>query len=261
MERAGMMKVVMIGAGNVATHIAKSLQGKCEVAQVYSHSIAHANELAEAIGCNDATDDLNKLRQDGDIYIISVKDDAIESVIGSVKPNGALWVHTAGSKPMEMFAGRMKRYGVMYPMQSFSKAVEVDFSEVPIFVEGCDEKTAGDIKKFATLLTTKIYDADSETRRRLHIAAVFACNFANHTWTLADEVLKEANLPFSVLMPLIKSTVAKLDYISPKDSQTGPAVRKDYGVMQSHLAMLKGTKHDVYEMMSESIIKTNKSEN
>ena len=245
----------MIGAGNVATHLAKALAGKHEIVQVFSRSMANAETLARATGCPCATNVPSRITADADFYIISVKDDAIASVIEQAPASNALWVHTSGSVPMSVFQGHRSRYGVLYPMQSFSKQVEVDFASVPLFVEGCDDATAAQVTALAQSLSRSVFPADSDTRRRLHIAAVFACNFANHMWALADDVLRDAGLPFSVMLPLIRSTVDKLAALSPAESQTGPARRLDYAVIQKHLAMLTGDCHSVYDSITQSIIK------
>lgn len=252
------MKAVIIGSGNVASNLARALQAKCEITQIYSPTLNHAQRLAKEIGCADATNSVEAIKKDCDVYIIAVKDDAIKEVIDAIPDNGALWVHTSGSKPIGLFAYHRKRYGALYPMQSFSRAITVDFSEVPIFIEGSDATATRYIEKVARLLGGKIYEIDSEKRRQLHIAAVLSCNFANHLWTLAAEVLKDADLPFDTMLPLIKTTVEKLSHLTPAKSQTGPAVREDYEVMNSHLSALSGTKHEIYRLMSQSIIETKK---
>ena len=250
-----MKKIVMIGAGNVAVNLVQALAGCVEVAQVYSRHLSNACFLADKVGA-DATDDLYCIVPDADMYIISVKDDAISSIIDAVPDNGALWVHTSGSKPLELFAGKRSRYGVLYPMQSFSKQIAVDFHEVPFFIEADNESDAIMIETLASLLSTKVFRADSELRRRLHIAAVFSCNFANHMWVLANDILQENGLPFDVMLPLIRTTVDKLTQLSPAESQTGPAIRGDRNVMDAHMKML----HDddarqLYSLISESIMK------
>lgn len=249
------MKAVMIGAGNVATNLVRALSATgIEVVQVYSHTLAHARELADTVNAG-ATDDLSALEMGADIYIISVKDDAIVNVVSSMPDNGALWVHTSGSIPMTVFEGRRQRYGVFYPMQSFSKQIATDFTEVPFFIEAVNDGVALEIEALAQRLSQRVFHATSEQRRRLHIAAVFACNFANHLWTLADDVLRDAELPFDVMLPLISTTVDKLKRLSPAESQTGPAMRRDHRVMQSHMAMLDKDKALIYKTLSDNIMK------
>ncbi len=249
------MKIVMIGAGNVATNLVRALSAAgMEIAQVYSHTQEHACLLAATVGA-DATDDLAAIAPGADVYIISVKDDAIADVVAAIPDNGAIWVHTSGSTPMTVFEGKRQRYGVFYPMQSFSKQIPTDFTEVPFFIEAVTGGVETQITELAGKLSQRVFRADSEQRRRLHVAAVFACNFANHLWTLADDVLHDAGLPFDVMLPLISTTVDKLKRLSPYESQTGPAMRHDLKVMQSHIAMLDEDKAEIYKILSDSIMK------
>ena len=141
-------------------------------------------------------------------------------------------------------------------MQSFSKQIAVDFHEVPFFIEAASEADALLIEELAGQLSTKVFRANSELRRRLHVAAVFSCNFANHMWVLAHDVLKEGGLPFDVMLPLIRTTVDKLSQLSPAESQTGPAIRRDYNVMAAHMKMLQDEDvRQLYSILSESIIR------
>lgn len=249
-----MKRVVIIGSGNVATSLAHGLAARCEVAQIYSRTLAHARTLADAVGCCNATDDLNSLVMDADIYVIAVRDDVIADVIAAVPDNGALWLHTSGSKPIDLFKGHRTRYGVLWPMQSFSREVVTPLDEVHFFAEASDDATLGDLMEMAQLMSCHVIEADSEQRKRLHVASVFCCNFANHMWTLADELLTDAGLPFDAMKPLIRTTVDKLDRLSPAQSQTGPAVRHDTQVIANHLAMLDGDKHEIYRLLTDSII-------
>lgn len=252
-----MKRVVIIGSGNVATSLAHGLAERCRVVQIYSRTLAHARTLADAVGCPDATDDLRALASDADAYIIAVRDDVIADVIAAVPDNGALWVHTSGSKPIGLFEGRRSRYGVMWPMQSFSREIVQPLVDVHFFVEGSDEAALDDLMTLGHLLSRHVMAADSDQRRWLHVASVFSCNFANHMWTLADELLTSQGLPFDALKPLIRTTVEKLDRLAPAQSQTGPAVRHDRQVLDSHLAMLDGDKREVYDLLSRSIMNRN----
>lgn len=249
------MKAVIIGSGNVATNLARALTAAgVEIIQVYSHTLGNAAALAGTIGA-EATDKLGDIATGADFYIISVKDDAIANVVESIPDNGALWVHTSGSTPIDVFHGRRKHFGVFYPMQSFSKQIETDFTDVPFFIEADSESTEREITAVAGLLSQRVFKASSEQRRRLHIAAVFACNFANHLWAIADDVLGEAGLPFDVMLPLIRTTVDKLNRLTPAESQTGPAMRRDSKIMQSHIDMLDGDKKLIYTILSDDIMK------
>ena len=252
-----MRRVVIIGSGNVATSLAHGLVGRCDVAQIYSRTLSHARALADAIGCPDATDDLQALIPDADAYIIAVRDDVIADIINAVPDNGALWLHTSGSKPISLFSGHRARYGVLWPMQSFTREVVVPLDEVYFFAEACDDAALSDLMELGNLLSCHVNVADSEQRRWLHIASVFSCNFANHMWSLADEVLSAQGLPFEAMKPLISTTIEKLDRLTPAKSQTGPAMRHDNQVIERHLSMLDGDKRDIYELLSRSIMDRN----
>ena len=252
-----MKRVVIIGSGNVATSLAHGLKAHAEVAQIYSRQLAHARELADAVGCKEATDDLMALVPDADAYIIAVRDDVIADVIAAVPDNGVLWVHTSGSKPIDLFKGHRARCGVMWPMQSFSREMVVPLDEVHFFIEANDDSVLGDLRSLARLLSCHVTEADSDQRRQLHVASVFSCNFANHMWTLASEVLADAGLTFDAMKPLIRTTVDKLDRLSPSRSQTGPAIRHDTQVIDRHLALLDGDKRDIYRLLSDSIMNRN----
>lgn len=253
-------RVVMIGAGNVATSLARALAPLCHIEQIYSRALPHAQALAAAVGCPNAICELADVASDADMYIISVSDDAIAAVVEAVPDNGALWVHTSGSKPIGLFEGRRARYGVLYPMQSFVKRAPTGFSQVPFFVEGSDPGCEADIMAVARALSERVYTADSDTRRTLHIAAVFCCNFANHLWALADDLLRREGIAFDVMLPLIRATVDKLELMPPAQAQTGPAARRDYEVLTQHLSTLSGDKHEVYDILSKSIIRFHHSQ-
>lgn len=246
-------RVVILGSGNVATSIALALKDKCELVQIYSRTPENAQSLAKQVGC-DASNTLKDIAPDADVYIVSVKDDAIASVVDAVPDNGALWLHTSGSTPIELFQNKRTSYGVLYPMQSFSKSRPADMSEVHFFVEGNDSIITQDIKDLASLMTRNVHEATSAEREKLHIAAVFACNFANHMFTLSSEVLDEAGIPFDAMLPLIKTTIAKLDHMTPTESQTGPAARGDMKIIEKHIASLHGDKRKIYKLLSKDII-------
>ena len=170
-------RIAVIGSGNVATHLATAVDG---VVQICSPNMANAAALAEKVGC-DATNSTSGLA-DADIYIVAVKDDAIAAVLESVptRCRKALWMHTSGSVGKSVFDGLgYDRYGVFYPLQTFSKSVDLDMSRVPFFIEGSDERTADEIRQLALSVSTTVYIADSHLRQQMHVAAVFACNFSH----------------------------------------------------------------------------------
>ncbi|MDD2960857.1 MAG: DUF2520 domain-containing protein [Muribaculaceae bacterium] len=251
------MKVVIIGAGNVATHLAIALSSKVNIVQIFSRNKDNALTLANKIGgFVEAVDNLDHIESNADVYLISVKDDAIEPIVERVSRlgNNALWLHTSGSKSIDVFRTHLSRFGVLYPLQTFSKDVALNMEEVPFFIEGRDDETSREIKNIATLISNRVFYADSEKRRQMHIAAVFACNFANYLWTISDEILSEANLPFDVLLPLIKASVEKIGKVAPSLAQTGPAARGDMNIISDHLNSLAGNKKEIYQLLSESIL-------
>lgn len=247
-------RIVIIGSGNVATALAVAAASKCDIVQIYSRTLTHAQQLAQRVHCPLATNRLDRLEKDADIYIIAVSDDAIAQIVLQVPDNGALWIHTSGSKPIGLFSGKRKCFGVMWLMQSFSKQLSVDFVEVPLFIEASSPEAHKALHRFASTLSHTVMEADSHRRARLHLASVFACNFSNHMYTLAQEVLDEDGLPFDVLKPLIRTTVEKLQNLSPTESQTGPAARADHQVMERQASMLTGDKQAIYHLISQSIM-------
>ena len=225
--------------------------------QVFSRTEESASALALRLECDYITS-LAQIAPDADLYIVSVKDNVLSEVLGEVVKRvvKGMVVHTAGSIPMSVFGETEVRHGVLYPMQTFSKQKIVEFSNIQIFVEASDEDTCCTLEAFANELSDNVYRLDSDHRRYLHLAAVYACNFVNHCFTLADDVLREQGLPFSVMMPLIRETVSKVEVIPPREAQTGPAVRGDKNVMDAQKDLIGNEMaRKVYETMSESIIR------
>lgn len=250
-------QIVFIGAGNLATNLAKALYYKgFRIVQVYSRTEESARELAMKVEA-DYTTDLNEISKNAKLYIVSLKDAAFAELLPQItaEKQNSLLVHTAGSIPMSIWEGHAQRYGVFYPMQTFSKQREVDFREVPFFIEANTPEDAELLKAIAATLSEKVYDATSEQRKSLHLAAVFICNFTNHMYALAAELLKKYNLPFDVMLPLIDETARKVHELTPREAQTGPAVRYDENVMNNHLSMLVDSPalQEIYKLMSKSI--------
>lgn len=250
------MKIVLLGSGNVATHLGRALlKTNNDVVQVYSRTMANAQALADVLTC-DATDDVDGVRADADVYVFSVKDDALPLLIQKLAPRNtaALYLHTAGSVDMEVFRGYAQHYGVLYPMQTFSKSREFPFRQVPCFIEASDDASLAAVETLARSLTENVTRMSSAKRKSLHVAAVFACNFTNHCYRMAERVLDEAGIDFSALLPLIDMTAQKVHEMSPQDAQTGPAIRYDESVINRHLDMLdEAMMRDVYALMSRSI--------
>ena len=250
-------RIALIGAGNVATHLGKAWQqAGCTVVQVYSRTEQSASELATCLGVPFVTS-LDEVCTDADIYVVAVKDAVLQELIPALVKGreAALFVHTAGSMPMAVWQGVAPRHGVLYPMQTFSKAREVDFTSVSFFVEANHQADKEALKELAGALSPKVYEATSAQRTYLHMAAVFACNFANHMYTLSARLLEKNGLPFDAMLPLIDETARKVHGLHPHDAQTGPAIRGDENVMGKHLAMLADEPEvkEIYRIISNSI--------
>lgn len=250
--------IVCIGAGNVATHLSKALQQQgFQLLQVYSRTEESARTLAQALEC-EWTNQLAQVNEQADVYIVSVKDAVLETVIGQLahcNPE-ALYLHTAGSMPMEVWEGKRKNYGVAYPMQTFSKQREVCMKEVPFFIEANTSENLSLLRKIIENLSPKVYEASSSQRKYLHIAAVFACNFSNHMYAICEHLLTAHQLPFESMLPLIDETARKVHELSPLDAQTGPARRYDENVIHRHLDMLKEEEPqlaEIYRLLSQHI--------
>lgn len=249
-------RTVIIGAGNVAWHLAQALDVQVDVAQVFAPHSEKAKSLCAHLVGAQATDKLEEIYTDADFYIISVKDDCIEEVAKRLPKVKGIVVHTSGSVSLEALSPIDGKKGVLYPLQTFSKDAEVDVSKVPFFIEGSDKTTENDIKALARLISPLTYIANSEQRKLLHIAAVFGCNFFNQLLYFANRQLASGGYTLDVLKPLLETTLAKAMKIGPYDAQTGPAVRKDLNIIQDHLSRLEGEEKNIYRILSDSIINT-----
>lgn len=250
-------RVVIAGAGNLATCLGEALSNVGIVPRaVWSRSEESASQLAVKLGCPH-TANIESL-PDADIVITAVSDDALPTVARKLAAHysDALLVHTAGSVPMNIWAdAAANRYGVFYPMQTFSKGKSVDFSRLGIFIEASDDEGYMQLESLAGSLTRMVHRATSGQRAYLHIAAVFACNFTNAMYSMAAELLEKEGLPFGAMLPLIDETAAKLYHLAPSDAQTGPAARGDKEILARQRAMLDGEYRDVYDLVSGYISK------
>lgn len=256
------MKIALIGAGNVATHLGQALaEAEHQIIQVYSRTAASASALAEKVSCRWTTD-LEAITPNAELYIVMLKDSVLSDVLPTLvtRNPSALYVHTAGSVPMNIWEGLTPRYGVLYPMQTFSKAREVDFDQVHFFIEANTTEDVTLLKDMASAISRQVYEASSEQRKYLHLSAVFACNFSNHMYAICEHLLTEHGLPFSSMFPLIDETARKVHHLSPKEAQTGPAQRNDTNVMQRQETLLQRFTDDpelatLYRHISQHIVK------
>lgn len=254
------MKIVLIGAGNLATHLGKALHAAGhDMVQVFSRTMQSAETLASLLDAEPLTD-MAQVRDDADVYIFSVKDSALEQLISQLcGGEKKVFLHTAGSMPMSVFRGKALHYGVLYPMQTFSKQREVDFSIIPCFIEANDEFALKQIEGLAGQISHRVFQLSSEDRKYLHLSAVFACNFANHCYAASQELLQLHGIPFDVMLPLIDETAAKVHGMTPKEAQTGPAVRYDENVIGKQIQLLENQPYfqKIYDCMSKSIHELN----
>ncbi|PRY10603.1 putative short-subunit dehydrogenase-like oxidoreductase (DUF2520 family) [Pontibacter ummariensis] len=252
------MNIAIIGAGNVAWHLAQALAtvGQ-QVKAVYSRTPKSREDLASLLPGALPVASLDLLNVPVDVVLVAVPDAVLATVVDElhVQP-GTIVAHTSGSQPLQVLqtvAGA--RTGVLYPLQTFSKSKQVDFSHIPLLLEAQDEQTLNTLKVLAGSLSSSVHVVATEARKHLHLAAVFACNFTNHLLGISQQILQEAHLPKELLQPLIEETVAKASQQDPYNVQTGPAVRRDANVLQDHLRMLQGHPRfqSIYELLTQSI--------
>ena len=249
------MRIIFVGAGNVATHLALALDKIHDVVQVYSRLLENAQVLSNKLKNATPTNRIEDISPNADLYVMSVKDDAISQVVDAVTFSSGLWAHTSGSVSIEILKTKFAKSGVLYPLQTFSKDISVEVSQVPFFVEGSDSETETIIENLANELSTIVHKADSSQRSKLHVAAVFGCNFVNYMWSQSSEILNSAGYDFNVLLPLIKVTIDKAIEITPSKGQTGPARRGDIETMKVHEQMLSSEQANLYRILSQSIMK------
>lgn len=241
--------ITVIGQGNVATHLTRAFSQceDCEVVQVSSRTLLD-------------------LPTNADIYIISVSDSAVEAVaehlkellsVGRYAEEAPMVVHTAGSVPITTLTPLFTRCGVFYPLQTISKDAEVDYPAIPFLLEASNLTDYPLLDTLTAALGATGYHVDSATRLSIHAASVMACNLPNYLWTLSKDLMEKANLPFSLLTPLIEATVAKLRQMDPYDAQTGPARRADLSTIARHIEILSDHPDikDVYTHLTDNILK------
>ncbi|MDR1672160.1 MAG: DUF2520 domain-containing protein [Bacteroidales bacterium] len=250
------VNIVMIGAGNVAVHLSRALSDAgMRVIQVYSRSELSAKNLADMLH-TDCTASLAEILPTGDLYIVAVNDDAIAEVVAGLPLREQMVVHTAGSVPMDVFAEKLLNYGVLYPLQTFSREYAPDFIHIPLFAEASSPENMQLLRKVAGKISSHVYELSSDKRMLLHLAAVFGSNFVHRMYVIAAQILHEAGLDFGVLSPLIVETARKaVSSSDPARLQTGPARRNDRRVLQQHMERLSAHPEwqRLYAQLSDSI--------
>lgn len=246
-----MTKLVILGTGNVATHLFEAFfrAENVLVVQVYNRSEKGLEAFAEK---TQTTTSLQELME-ADVYLVCVKDDAVRELVTKIPYKNKIIAHTSGSVPLLKTS---KKNGVFYPLQTFSKEVTVDFSDIPLCLEASDENTYKVLQHLANTISKKNYSISTEQRKSLHLAAVFVCNFTNYLYHIGENICQENQVPFEILHSLMMETTRKATLNSPKSIQTGPAKRKDQGTMNAHLAQLKNADFkEIYTLLSHCIMK------
>ncbi|HPR58249.1 MAG TPA: DUF2520 domain-containing protein [Bacteroidales bacterium] len=246
---------VLIGAGRVATQLGRVLKlNGIIIVQVYSRTQASATELAKKLGCQAASGS-EKISPGVDLYIISISDDAISEVAKKLNFSDSIVVHTSGSVDLDVLKTTSGKTGVFYPLNTFSKNRETDLKKTPICVEAVDKQTESELAALGQLISDDVRIINSEQRSNIHLAAVFASNFTNFMMVNAAEILDKAGVSFDILMPLVEETISKLKIISPRDAQTGPALRNDVSILKKHLNMLGNdpARQMIYDVLSGQI--------
>jgi predicted short-subunit dehydrogenase-like oxidoreductase (DUF2520 family) len=254
------LKVVIIGAGRVGFHLAKRLfEVGIPVSQIFSRQQIKANKLANLIQAEPISD-LSKVSKDADLYILAVSDDAITEVakkLSKILKKDSFLVHTSGATSSAVFEEHFKRYGILYPLQSFSFEKKPDFSNIPICIDSQNPLDLAFLTEIANEIGPKVYCIDDDQRQFLHVSAVFVNNFVNHLYFLGKEILDEEEISMELLKPLIIETANKIIDNDPKAMQTGPAIRGDTTTIKAHLELIENKPeiHKLYQYITKSIQK------
>jgi predicted short-subunit dehydrogenase-like oxidoreductase (DUF2520 family) len=246
------MKIVLLGAGNVASHIGKafSMIKGYPIAQVYSRTRAHAQVLAKKLGST-GTHRLSEVLTNADLYLICIPDDQIPGFLAqlaTVLPPDRLVMHTAGSVSIKEISPYFENAGVLYPLQTFSSARKLSFQNIPLLISCANPKLEAIIVQIVRLISDRVISISDEDRKWVHLCAVMVNNFSNALFDIAFVLMASKKQSFQLLVPLIHETVAKLDSLPPVKAQTGPAKRKDKRIIDLHKKMLK-TNHPEYVKM------------
>lgn len=243
-----MIKVILLGSGNVATHLfqAFSKANGVEVVQVFSRTVS--KDFPETLQTSDYTE-----IKAADVYIICVSDSAISSVSSQLLFEDRLVVHTSGSSDLNLLDSKNNK-GVFYPLQTFTKNKSVDFSQIPICIETEVPSDFEIIEKLAKSVSNSVYLINGNQRKALHVSAVFVCNFTNHLYQIGNTICIENNIPFEILQPLIEETAKKIKSLAPSEAQTGPAVRNDQKTIEKHIDFLTNeNQKEIYKILTKSI--------
>ena len=251
------MNIAIIGSGNIATFFAtKFFEGGHTIVQIISPTHKNAESLAATFNCAYSTD-IQALSDLAELCILAVKDDVLKALLVQTNFKNKFLLHTAGSITLNDLAGASPNLGCIWCMYSINKNHLPERSNIPLIINATNNETLEKVKHLAACISTTVYHLSDEQKLTAHLAAVFANNFANHMFTIGQDILQQEGIPFSLLIPLIENTVEKLTYTSPDKLQTGPAIRNDNGTIAKHIELLET--HDdyktIYSLLTASIQK------
>ncbi|WP_296384658.1 DUF2520 domain-containing protein [Winogradskyella sp.] len=251
-----MISVVLLGAGNVATHLYKAFSKAENVSVVQWYNRTHSSILSY-VNEVDTTDNLEELKE-ADIYILAVSDDSIAQLSQDLPFENRLITHTSGSVAMHDL-DKKNKISVFYPLQTFSAAADINITEVPICIEVYEKENRQILKDLAKAIGCKSHKISTEQRQSIHLAAVFLNNFTNQLYRIGHEICESNNLEFDIMKPLILETARKIQNMSPYMAQTGPAKRNDKKTIKRHLKQIESEEHKaIYKLLTASIKKTHK---
>ncbi|MDR0789873.1 MAG: DUF2520 domain-containing protein [Bacteroidales bacterium] len=226
--------ILIVGGGNVAWHFQRALSALGDIDVKQTSSRKAVLDRAELI-------------------IIAVKDDAIEAVAQKIEAKEAIVVHTSGITGIDVLKERFENCGVIYPLQTLKKGIDVSFNALPLCLEANNEVTFSLLETLAKSISSMVYNINSAQRKHLHLAATLANNFTNHIFGITKEVLDAADLPFDILFPLIDNTITEVKTHNPYSIQTGAAKRSDETTIEAHRAMLDDEQRKIYDILTQAI--------
>ena len=249
-----MASITLIGSGKTATALGTALKAAGhEFVQVWSRG-AGAGVLAAKLHAS-ATIEFDAIKSDADIYLIAVKDDAIQEVAAKLNIGDRIIAHTSGIKSNDLLKNSSANYGIFYPFVSMTKEAETDFRDVLLMIEGSNYGTNRTLSELAKTISDNVKQVEENQRQSLHLAAVFAHNFTNHMYIAAEKIMADKGLNFDELRPLIAAHAANIQKLSPSGLQTGPAIRHDGSTIDTHLHLLDqdAALHQLYQTMTDAI--------
>lgn len=250
--------ISIIGSGNVAWHLAPELENAGHrITGIYSRDPKNAKKFQKRLYHAELNTTLDFSDSLSDIFILCISDNAIKEVVQEIAlPDNAIIVHTSGSQSINKLGyAASPNIGVFYPLQTFTKSKRISFEDIPILIEAENRRTAKALKRLGKSISRKVIQVNSKDRMAIHIAAVFSCNFTNHLFGIAENILRDKGFEFELLRPLIAETINKKFDIGPENGQTGPAARGDLKTLDKHMAFLEGSEYQkLYQLISEKIL-------